>query len=845
MYPTDSSRHYISQSPIPLPALHTVPPLQHQTPFAATFHERQTTFTIVPHPQYQQLQQPAYHLSSSLLAPSSISSHSADASDPCPTPSLSPLPAHGERSHLWTAPESCRTPFYDYRRQIGESEALQSQSSPWFYPTSSKELDQGQNEETYKTFHRRANSHHGSTHQSHEFFFPPSSGYPSFPSFPASETTIPALHPYPAYVMDVLPLDSCPKSSATNASGQEDENGTKTVGPSASLFFLPEDDRALRQLASVAASGLASFAPAPPPPTPTGTELHMPMSDNLDISSRSGSLHSLSDQVEGPMASVLSRSGQTSASKAFLSSPERVGRRSRCSENDEEGAVEEKDRIALIRLVRQQASAEGGSSHLKRICTRSESPAKSPVAVAPLAPQPSSSPTEPVGASASSPRTPLFIHSWVNKCSERSPDGVEEARDGDNGPAQPRSDTKETPVTAPVVPRQRRLEDEKGSGPEKEKPCSPCDTQSTEGREATSGTCISEDSLQPHAIDLHEQAQDFDLPLSSPVSSETSDPRSPLLKPRNHRLSSRDEAAQLEDLKSEWASKRWLFGPFLPGEAVIDSLNQQQDIIPRIDPPLFTHSKEAQAWIAYRRNYFGLNVTIKLPSAHASLFVLGAPVRRFFTMTKARNTKFHSPSRPPGKVHRNPPPILDFVSILQFDGTRNLAQATEVEPHGFLPSSNDPHGRELVSPYTRVQFRNATANHITGSVNANGVGKAVRLMVLLLAELEDGRHVEVGRWESDEIVVRGRCPKNFVTSGEGRKNRKRSRKRNLEHKDEEQEMNSSSIDEEELVVRPRRGTRSRPLSGRNLDAQLELQASTRTTLRFQANATLPSKRTKT
>ncbi|SCV69459.1 BQ2448_2479 [Microbotryum intermedium] len=856
MYPTESSMYHTPQ-PTPLfPPFRSAPPPPYQTPFAATFHERQTAFTIVPHPQYQALQPPSFPLPNSLLVPSSISSHSGDPSptELGPPPSPLPWPAQGGRSHSWTSPNSYLPLLGSNRWQVGVGEVFHPQSASCFSLPSSQGLEQHHESEPleYQAPHRRVHSYPGPTSQGHESSLTPASDLPPFPSFSTTKMAIPPHHSFQAPVMDTRSLDSCTSSSAANAPG--DTNGLcqpqtvlnqslRTSGSSVPINFVPEDDQSIQNLPPLAAatSGLRSFVAAPPHPTSTSSKPHLSLTS--DISSRSSSLQSLSHQLEDPMASILSRAGQTSASKAFLSSPERVGRRSRCSENDEDGAVEEKDRIALIRLARQQASAEGGSSHLKRLRTRSESPANSPVAVPTLAHEASPSPLEPVGVFASPPQTPLFVHPWVLKWSGGTHEGDAGARENINDDAPRGSDLKERPLTTPISPRGRRFETDQ-LGPDQSGPCSPCHMRESDGHAVTSGRFLNEHFMQHHATSELGHSQDLDSsPLSSPAPSEVSDTPSPLLKPRISLAPSRVVATQLDDLKSEWTSNRWLFGPFLPGEAVTDSVNQRQNLCPRLNPPQLIHSKEAQAWIAYRRNYFGLNIAMKLPSAHASLYVLGVPVRRFFTMVKARNIKSDVPSKTLWRSHWSPSPVLDFVSILQFDGTRKLAQATELEPHGFLPSNSDPHARELVSAYSRVQFRNATANHILGSVNANGIGKAVRFIVLLLAELEDGRQVEVGRWESDEIIVRGRCPKNFAKSGGSRKGRKGSRKRASVHDDADDELESSSVDEEESTVPARRGTRSRPSSGRHLDAQLA-QASTSRAPRQRATASVSNKRKK-
>lgn len=96
------------------------------------------------------------------------------------------------------------------------------------------------------------------------------------------------------------------------------------------------------------------------------------------------------------------------------------------------------------------------------------------------------------------------------------------------------------------------------------------------------------------------------------------------------------------------------------------------------------------------------------------------------------------------------------------------------------------------------------------------------MRVLIEAVDEKGRKVEVGRWESGELVVRGRSPKNFVRrdGGEGAakgkgKKKKVVRKVKKEEEQEERWYSSSSDDEdgEEEVTTGGGGTRTRAGKG--------------------------------
>lgn len=113
------------------------------------------------------------------------------------------------------------------------------------------------------------------------------------------------------------------------------------------------------------------------------------------------------------------------------------------------------------------------------------------------------------------------------------------------------------------------------------------------------------------------------------------------------------------------------------------------------------------------------------------------------------------------------------VPLLQLDTTRKLERATPLQPSTYALSNSATQsgkGGRATAPFIRVQFRNSTANHPSGATSVGGMTPRFAMRVVVDAILvEGGRKVEVGRWESDELCVRGRSPKNFgVVTAKGR-----------------------------------------------------------------------------
>ncbi|ORY66656.1 hypothetical protein BCR35DRAFT_308531 [Leucosporidium creatinivorum] len=204
-----------------------------------------------------------------------------------------------------------------------------------------------------------------------------------------------------------------------------------------------------------------------------------------------------------------------------------------------------------------------------------------------------------------------------------------------------------------------------------------------------------------------------------------------------------------------------LFGAFQESCRVFDEKGINFNLQPEISPPAFTYDAKLGAWLGYRRNYLSLSASIVVPAPSSSLYLSpsttsATKISHFIATTSALTLPTHL-----------------AVPLLQLDTTRKLERATPLQPSRFeLPASfikADKSGKAS-APFTRVQFRNSTANHPSGASSVGGMTTRFGMRVVIEAVLEvGGAKVEVGRWESGELVIRGRSPKNFgIVTAKGR-----------------------------------------------------------------------------
>lgn len=116
------------------------------------------------------------------------------------------------------------------------------------------------------------------------------------------------------------------------------------------------------------------------------------------------------------------------------------------------------------------------------------------------------------------------------------------------------------------------------------------------------------------------------------------------------------------------------------------------------------------------------------------------------------------------------------VELVQLTTSRSLKSGTTVKDLRIdLPrpspststsrSTSDP--IDLYAEFARIQFRQSTL----GNGRPDARRQLYVLRVVLEAVREDGEGVEVGRWESEGTVVRGRSPGNFVKGVKRKKGR--------------------------------------------------------------------------
>jgi hypothetical protein len=141
-----------------------------------------------------------------------------------------------------------------------------------------------------------------------------------------------------------------------------------------------------------------------------------------------------------------------------------------------------------------------------------------------------------------------------------------------------------------------------------------------------------------------------------------------------------------------------------------------------------------------------MNFNIDLALASASPLGASGPI---FLATRPESPVLHYFVVPSAYTT----PRIAPTDILQFDASRNLKKAVVVQPCDI-----DVQGGS--ASFSRLQFRNATGNN----GKPNQVQERFQLVVGIYAKLVDGEVLEVGRWTSENLIVRGRSPKNFTSS---------------------------------------------------------------------------------
>lgn len=220
----------------------------------------------------------------------------------------------------------------------------------------------------------------------------------------------------------------------------------------------------------------------------------------------------------------------------------------------------------------------------------------------------------------------------------------------------------------------------------------------------------------------------------------------------------------------------------------------------------FTYSELVDTFICYRRNHLALTSSIVLPQSTRSFYLslnsanssgnrfrkISALEVELSTSTPALNYKKKDKSMK----------IIDGARLIQFDKTRKLASAMDVEAIRFdldpiiedretknnrivtshtTKSNNIIHDETeeeksttLTANWNRIQFSRATINNTTSDKN-DRVIDYYRITVILYAILEpeirtsevegDGKpkfeRIQIGSCRGSKIIVRGRNPKDF------------------------------------------------------------------------------------
>ncbi|BGP27013.1 hypothetical protein JCM10295v2_005975 [Rhodotorula toruloides] len=250
-------------------------------------------------------------------------------------------------------------------------------------------------------------------------------------------------------------------------------------------------------------------------------------------------------------------------------------------------------------------------------------------------------------------------------------------------------------------------------------------------------------------------------PATSPVRTTSTSTRQPLHKPL--------EVIDVEDME-EWESETEFFGPWrmTEGMRVFDAHGNEVTLSPTINnPPSFTYDPTRAKWLTYRRNFLTLTISL-----HSRLALSTLRTSHSFSPIKHIEVGLTSATFPKGAN----------AELLQLDVNRKLRDAVTLgrqvlEPTNVSTKMAEDRQQTDTSPSTaphrytttfrRVQFRHSTANQPSIAVNATDKHFLVRCT--LYAVHEDGSIVELGKWNSAMLIVRGRSPGNFGVAGKGKK----------------------------------------------------------------------------
>ena len=188
-----------------------------------------------------------------------------------------------------------------------------------------------------------------------------------------------------------------------------------------------------------------------------------------------------------------------------------------------------------------------------------------------------------------------------------------------------------------------------------------------------------------------------------------------------------------------------LFGGFVSGVNVIDDEGRTVQLGASLSPPDIPYSEEEGSFIAYRRN--NLTITASIDPIPSSVFVSSGKTRAKVDRLEAMLT---SESAVSGAK----------IPLIQLDVTRKLKQAKDIEPAGFEPLAGFSSSRLEVG-YARVQYRVSTTKSNHAHASEEEKLEKYQLVMAIVAVKADGNRLEVGRWTSEPLTVRGRSPKNF------------------------------------------------------------------------------------
>lgn len=186
-----------------------------------------------------------------------------------------------------------------------------------------------------------------------------------------------------------------------------------------------------------------------------------------------------------------------------------------------------------------------------------------------------------------------------------------------------------------------------------------------------------------------------------------------------------------------------LFASFAASATLVDHEGKTLNLAPKLTPPEIPYSTEEGGFIAYRRN--NLTICASIAAHDGPMFVSSGRTRAKVDRLEAMLT---SEAAVGGEK----------VPLIQLDVSRKLKLAKEIEPADFEATES---GRVEAS-YARVQYRVSTTKSNHAHASEEDKLEKYQLVLAIVAVKGDGKKVEVGRWVSEGLTVRGRSPKNFT-----------------------------------------------------------------------------------